>query len=263
MSFSPNARVSIPRQLAIGVAYLIRGFGMWITSPRLMLIGAVPAFIVGAFYLAGIVILVVNVDTVVVWATPFADQWEPTAALATRIAVTVAVIAVAALLAVYTFTAVTLFVGDPFYERIWRSVENQLGHAPDAIETGFWRGLGKAVGDGIRLLVPALLVALVVVLCGIVPFVGAPLALGVGALIGGWVLAVELTGFAFDARGFTLGQRRRALRRNRAVSVGFGGAAYLLFLIPVVAVVAMPAAVAGAAMLSRDALDAEKALTHQ
>ncbi|HEV7948665.1 MAG TPA: EI24 domain-containing protein [Glaciihabitans sp.] len=259
MTGSPIARVSIPRQFAMGVAYLIRGFGMWITSPRLMLIGAIPALIVGTFYLAGIIILIVNIDTVVLWATPFADQWAPTAALATRIAVTVAVIAVAALLAVYTFTAVTLFVGDPFYERIWRSVENQLGNAPDPIETGFWRGLGRAVGDGVRLLFPALLVGLVVLICGIVPLIGAPLALVIGALIGGWVLAVELTGFAFDARGFTLAQRRQALRRNRAVSVGFGGAAYLLFLVPVVAVIAMPAAVAGAAMLSRDALDAHKA----
>ena len=46
----------------------------------------------------------------------------------------------------------------------------------------------------------------------------------------------------------------RALRTRRPVAVGFGAACYLLFLVPFVAVVTMPSAVAGAAMLSRDTL---------
>ena len=90
--------------------------------------------------------------------------------------------------------------------------------------------------------------------CGLIPIVGSPLALTLGAIFGGWLLTVEMTGFAFDARGFTLSQRRRTLRRLRARTMGFGIATYLLFLVPIAAVIVMPSAVAGAAMLSRDAL---------
>jgi CysZ protein len=156
---------------------------------------------------------------------------------------------------VYTFTAVTLTLGDPFYERIWRAVETSLGNPPTPPAQGFWRSLVRAVGDGIRLLVPAIGVGILLLAGGFIPLVGPILAAVVGAFVGGWLLCVELTGFAFDARGFSVKERRRALRARRAVAVGFGAACYLLFLVPFVAVVAMPSAVAGAAMLSRDTLD--------
>jgi len=237
-----------------GIGYLGRGFGMWATSPRLMLLGALPALIVGAVYLVGIVFLILNLDTMVVWATPFANDWAEPLVVSARLAAALVFLTVAALAVVYTFTAVTLLVGDPFYERIWRAVETALGEPPIAPERGFWRSLWRAVGDAIRLLVPAIGVGILLLACGFIPLVGPAFAIVLGALLGGWLLSVELTGFAFDARGYTVRQRRRALRTRRPVAVGFGAACYLLFLVPFVAVVTMPSAVAGAAMLSRDTL---------
>jgi CysZ protein len=243
------------RDLVSGVGYLGRGFGLWITSPRLMLLGAIPALLVGLVYLVGIVILVINLDTIVVWATPFASGWAEPLILSTRVAAALILVIVAALVAVYTFTAVTLVVGDPFYERIWRQVETTLGGAPPEIEQSLLRAVGRGILDGLRLLIPALGVGILLLACGFIPLVG-PVAVAVlGALFGGWLLVVELTGFAFDARGYSLRDRRRALRSRRAVAIGFGAASYLLFLVPFLAVVAMPAAVAGAAMFSRDTID--------
>lgn len=241
--------------LLAGAGYLGRGFGMWITSPRLMLLGALPAVAVGAVYLVGIVLLLVNLNTVVIWATPFAEGWAEPVVLTTRVAAALVFVLVAALLVVYTFTAVTLVVGDPFYERIWRAVEVNLGNPPTTPERGFWRSLGRSIGDGLRLLLPAVGVGLLLLASGFIPLLGPVLVAVLGAVLGGWLLAVELTGFAFDARGFTVRERRRTLRMRRGVAVGFGAAVYLLFLVPFLAVVAMPAAVAGAAMLSRDALE--------
>ncbi|MBX0298601.1 EI24 domain-containing protein [Cryobacterium sp. 1639] len=238
-----------------GVRFLGRGFGMWVTSPRLMFLGAIPALLVGIVYLAGIVLLIVNLNTVVVWATPFANAWAEPLIVSTRLAAALVFVIVAALFAVYTFTAVTLVVGDPFYERIWRDVEQRLGHAPADQEQSLLRAIGRGIGDGIRLLIPAIGVGILLLACGFIPLVGPIVVATVGALVGGWLLVVELTGFAFDARGFTLRQRRAALRSRRAVAVGFGAASYLIFLVPFAAIVAMPAAVAGAAMLSRDIVD--------
>ena len=250
----PARRGLIPDLLA-GVGYLGRGFGMWITSPRLMLLGAIPALVVGLVYLVGIVFLVVNLDTIVVWATPFASGWAEPLILSTRVAAALVFVIVAALLAVYTFTAVTLVVGDPFYERIWREVETRLGGAPAELKQSLLRAVGRGILDGLRLLIPAIGVGILLLASGFIPLVG-PIAVAVfGALFGGWLLVVELTGFAFDARGFSLRERRRALRSRRAFAIGFGAASYLLFLVPFLAVVAMPSAVAGAAMLSRDTID--------
>jgi CysZ protein len=244
------------RGLLAGVGYLGRGFGMWVTSPRLMLLGAIPAVVVGAVYLVGIVFLVINLDSLVIWATPFANGWAEPLAVSSRIAAALILVIIAALLAVYTFTAVTLIVGDPFYERIWRAVETRLGDAPGEVKQSLLRAIGRGLGDGIRLLVPAIGVGVLLLACGFIPVVGPVIGAILGALFGGWLLAVELTGFAFDARGYTLRERRRALRARRPVAVGFGAASYLVFLVPFAAVVAMPAAVAGAAMLSRDTVTA-------
>lgn len=251
---APGGR-GVVRDALSGAAYLGRGFGLWITSPRLMLLGAVPALVVGLVYLVGIVVLVVNLDTIVVWATPFASGWAEPLILSTRVAAALIFVIVAALFAVYTFTAVTLVVGDPFYERIWREVETRLGGAPPELDQGFWRSIGRGILDGLRLLLPAVGVGILLLACGFIPLVGPIAVATLGALFGGWLLVVELTGLAFDARGYSLRDRRRALRSRRAAAVGFGAATYLVFLVPFVAVVAMPSAVAGAAMLSRDTLD--------
>lgn len=253
---SPTTHPGFVSELFSGVGYLGRGFGMWLTSPRLMFLGAIPALIVGALYLTAIIVLAVNLDPIAIWATPFADNWAETPRTVVRLAATLALIVAAVLLAAYTFAAVTLAVGDPFYERIWKSVEERLGNAPADPDLGVWRSILKAIGDGIRLLIPAIGVGLLVFACGLIPLVGAPLALTLGAIFGGWLLVVELSGFAFDSRGFSVKTRRRALSVRRARSLGFGMATYLLFLVPVLAVVVMPSAVAGAAMLSRDALEA-------
>ncbi|TFC75012.1 hypothetical protein E3O45_09685 [Cryobacterium sp. TMS1-20-1] len=240
-------------ELLAGAAFLGRGLRMWITSPRLMLLGALPAFIVGLVYLAGIVVLLVNLETIAVAISPFASGWDEPWRTGMRVVTGVAVAAAGILLLAYTFVAVTLLVGDPFYERIWRAVETSLGDAPVEAK----RGLLWSIGDAVRLIALAALVALLLLICGLIPGLGQLLALVLGAVLGGWILALELTGFAFDARGFTLSQRRRMLRARRSRSLGFGVLTYLLFLIPGAAVIVMPAAVAGAALLSRDVLEAE------
>lgn len=242
------------RQALRGVDFLRQGFSLWITSPRLMFIGAIPALIVGLVYVAGIVFLAVNLNGIAEWATPFAAGWAEPWRTAARFAVAAAVVIGSIVLLSYTYVAVTLLVGDPFYERIWRTVETRLGNAPPENSAGLVRSVLRAVADAIRLLAPIVLLGALIFISGLIPAVGGLLAFSLGALFGGWILALELTGLAFDARGYTLRQRRDVLADHRATSLGFGVATYLLFLIPFAAVFVMPAAVAGAALLSRHAL---------
>jgi CysZ protein len=247
------------RQFLAGMGLLGRGLGMWVTSPKLMFLGAIPALVVAAVYGVLLVLLLTQIDALATWITPFAEEWEATWRTGTRLIAAAALMAGAVLLAVFTFTAITLTVGDPFYEKIWREVEERLGDAPPDSGDPFWRSVPRGIGNGLRLLLLTASVALPLFVLGFVPVIGQTVVPVLGVLFGGWFLAVELTGFAFDARRVSLRERRRMLGVRRPTALGFGVATYLLFLIPFGAVVVMPAAVAGATLLSRSALDPQPA----
>jgi CysZ protein len=245
------------REFLTGIADLGRGLRLWVTSPRLMLLGAMPAVLVGAVWVGLLAAVLAGLDRITLLVTPFADDWVEPWRGSLRLIVGVAVLLLALVVAVLTFTAVTLTVGAPFYERISAEVERRLGDAPPERDEPLLRGLMRAARDGLALLLAGAGVGLLVLLVGLVPLVGAALGVVVGTTLGGWLLVVELTGTAFDARGYSLRQRRRMLGRSRARSLGLGVATSLVFLVPFGAILAMPAAVGAATMLSRTVLGAE------
>lgn len=249
-----DGRPSVFREFATGVSLLGRGLGTWRTAPGLMLLGMVPALIVGAVILAGLIALGVNIESIAAAVTPFASEWPEPWYTAVHVVAGLAFLVVAILLVVYTFTAVTLIVGDPFYQRIWRHTEGRFGTVPDEGASGFWRELGRGISSGLRMLVPAILIGVMLFVLGFIPVVGQVVVPVLGAFFGGWYLTVELTGLAFDSRGRSLAERRRALRGRRAMTLGFGIATWLVFLIPGGAVIMMPAAVGGATLLARRVL---------
>ncbi|MGN6743880.1 MAG: EI24 domain-containing protein [Amnibacterium sp.] len=247
----PDSRPNPFRELGAGVADLGRGFAFWGTSPRLMLLGALPAAIVGLVFLALLVGLVVALPAVTAWATPFADGWAPGLRDAVRLVLDLILLLVAGVVLVLVFTAVVLAVGDPFYERISRAVEVRLGDAPGEVALPVLAGMLRALGEGLLLALAGLGVALLAFLAGLIPVAGPALAIVVGLVLGGRLLVLELTGAPFAVRGLRLRDRRLAARRNRMRVLGFGAAASALFLVPFAPVVLMPAAVAGATVLAR------------
>ena len=234
---------------------LVHGFGLWRTRPRLMLLGLVPAAIVGIVLLAGLVALVTGLPTLTDAMTPFADGWPSLWATVFRIAVGTALVGASLVVTAITFTALTLLVGEPFYERIWRAVEQEGGGEVPDIRYGLWR----SVGDTVSLIARGVLAAIAAALIGLVPVVGGVLSFVVGVSITGWLLADELASRGLAARGIPPAARGRLLRGARARTLGFGVATQLCFLVPLGAVLAMPAAVAGAAELSRSLLEARAA----
>lgn len=235
------------REFAAGVGTLLRGFALWRTRPRLLALGLIPA-VISALVLAALLIpLAFSLGAITAWMTPFADGWIEGWRDALRIALGIVLFVAGAVLSGLVFTALTLTIGDPFYQRIWRGVERDLGGPEPTGETGFW----STVGEGVRLIALGALVALFTLVLGFVPVVGGPLAAVVGVLLSGRLLARELTGRAFDARGLSGDDRARLLASGRARVLGFGAATQLCFMVPLGAVVTMPAAVAGSTMLAR------------
>lgn len=238
-----------------GVGMLLRGFGFWARRPGAMALGLIPAAIVAMLIVAALVALGFNMAFLTDWLTPFADEWTDPWQDLVRSAIGAIIFAAAIVLAAVTFTALTLAVGDPFYERIWRAVELEVGGAVPDEGGGFWR----SVRDSLVLIVLGFLTAIGVAISGFIPVLGAVLAPTLGVILSGRLLAKELSSRAFEARGIRSSVRRRMMRGHRAELLGFGIATQLCFMIPLGAIVTMPAAVAGSTLLARSALDAAAA----
>lgn len=213
--------------------------------------GLIPAMISGVLLLGAFAAMIFFVDDVVIWATPFMDGWSEGTRDALRYVVMFAVAALWVLLSVLAFAALTLAIGQPFYEAISKRVEDQLGGAPDAVDVSFWRSLPRSIVDSLRLLMLAVLVGVVIFPIGLIPVVGTIVGPILGAILGGWVLALELSAVPFERRGLRFKQRRAMLRARRPMALGFGVATFVCFLIPLGAVLVMPAAVVGSTLLSR------------
>lgn len=244
--------MSAVREFVTGAATLLRGLALYGRNPRMMLMGIVPALISAVLFVGAYATLVVFADDLAVWVTPFADGWYGDLRRTVRLVAELAFLGTGALVAVLTFTAVTLVIGDPFYEKISEQVEARFGGVPGAVEVPWWRSLRHSLADSARLIAVSMLVGISLFAAGFIPVVGQTVVPVIGALVGGWLLALELVGVPFYRRGLRLPQRRAALRRRRPLALGFGVAVFCCFLIPFGAVLIMPAAVAGGTLLARE-----------
>ncbi len=237
------------RELVAGAGTLLRGFATWRRRPGLMLFGMLPAVIAAAVIVALLVALGLNAEQWATAITGFAESWQADWRDALRTAVAITLVAAVLIGAIYGFTALTLLIGDPFYERVWRRTEEDLGDfVPNPVR--FWRSFG----DGLLLVLRAIAYGILTFLAGLLPLIGAVTGPVTGVLLGGHLIQRELTTRPLEARGIDGASRSAVMRGSRARALGFGIATQLLYLVPGGAVFVMPAAVVGATLLARDAV---------
>ncbi|MFI0367346.1 EI24 domain-containing protein [Actinomadura sp. 1N219] len=250
----PAGRPSGAKDLFNGVGYLFRGIAWMARHPAQWLFGLIPALIVLAVYVTALVFLAFQIDDLAGWVTGFADDWSDTPRTWARIVAGTAIYGASLFLAVLTFTAVTLLVGDPFYEAIAVRVEESQGGAPPEPDVPLLVQIGRAIKDAVLLGAIALTFAVVFFVCGFLPVLGQTVVPVVAALVSGYFLAGELTSVALERRGIRRTERFARLKANRPLVIGFGVATFLVFIVPLGAVLAMPGAVAGATLLARERL---------
>ena len=242
---------SRPRDFLTGIGFLGRGLAVYARSPGLVLLGMLPALL--SFLLLatafGLVLYFLGPESRAL--TPFAASWPKGAQELVRLLAQVAIVVVGGFLVIIVYTGLTLLIGDPFYEKISQRVEDRLGGVPGAVNQPFWKELRRSIGESIRLIVFSAIVGVLLFASGLLPAVGQTAIPVIGAFIGGWALAVELTGIPFARRGVRLRERRRTLRRHRWLALGFGVSVFVCFFIPFGAILLMPAAVIGATLLTR------------
>ncbi|BDH03980.1 EI24 domain-containing protein [Streptomyces seoulensis] len=244
------------RDFGVGFRHLLSGQRWVARHGRQYGFGLLPGLITLVLYTVALVALALWGSDAVSWATPFADDWASPWQGVFRGFLTVVLFALALLLAVLTFTAATLLLGQPFYESLSERTDADVspdGTAPSS-DLPLWRELWISARDSLRILLRACVWGVLLFALGFLPVVGQTVVPVLGFFVTGFFLTEELTAVALQRRGIDLRARLGLLRSRKMLAWGFGVPLGLAFLVPVVAVFLMPGAVAGATLLARDLL---------
>ncbi|MFB7335868.1 EI24 domain-containing protein [Streptomyces adustus] len=242
------------RDLGVGFSYLLKGQRWVARHGKQYGFGLLPGLITLVLYTAALVALALWGEDLVSWSTPFADDWSSPWQGLFRGFLTAVLFALGLLLAVLTFTAVTLLMGQPFYENLSEKVDRDVspdGTAPES-QLPLWRELWISARDSLRIVVRALVWGVLLFALGFLPVVGQTVVPVLGFFVTGFFLTEELAAVALQRRGVELRDRLALLRSRKTLVWGFGTPLGLAFLVPFVAVFLMPGAVAGATLLARD-----------
>ena len=149
----------------------------------------------------------------------------------------------------FTFTIIANLIGAPFNGILAERVEAHLvGDAYQPFDSGSFikqliptliNELGK-VSYFLLWVIPLLILFVIPVINLAAPFIW--------AYFMAWMLSLEYTDYPMDNNGIRFKQVRRSLAQRRLTSIGFGGTATLCSFVPVLNLLVMPAAVAGATL---------------
>lgn len=247
------------RDLGRGFGYLMKGQRWVAQHGKQYGVGLLPGLITLLLYAAALVALALWGTDFIGWATPFADDWSSPWLGLFRGFLTALLFALALLLSVITFTAVTLLVGQPFYESLSEKVDISVaGYAPES-GLPLWRELWISARDSLRIVLRAAVWGILLFALGFIPVIGQTVVPVVGFCVTGFFLVEELTAVALQRRGVEARERLVMLRARRQLAWGFGTPLAVAFLIPFVAVFLMPGAVAGATLMARELMGEDAA----
>ncbi|MBP0462161.1 EI24 domain-containing protein, partial [Streptomyces montanisoli] len=248
--------------LGAGFGFLVKG-QRWVGGHgRWFGFGLLPGLVTLLVYAGALVGLAYGADDLVSWATPFADGWSSPWLGLFRGGMTVLVFALGLFLAVITFTAVTLLIGQPFYEALSEAVERAESGDGVVPESGlpWWREIGISLKNSAYVLLRVVVWGVVLFALGFLPVVGQTVVPAIGFCVSGFYLTQELTAVALERRRVGAREQLAWLKGRRLMALGFGVPLTLAFLVPVVAIFLMPGAVAGATLMAR-AREAEATVT--
>jgi len=150
----------------------------------------------------------------------------------------------------YTFTAVANLIASPFNSVLAERVEFMLtGARPPESNDKMLAQIGPAIVSEFKKLGYFLTRAIPLLILFVIPGVNIVASL-LWLLFSAWFLALEYADYPLGNHGFTFREQQRRMKRLRFTAIGFGGGVTLLMMIPVLNFVAMPAAVAGATIMS-------------
>jgi len=159
----------------------------------------------------------------------------------------------------FGFTAVANIVGAPFNGYLAEAVEHKLsGKGPPSQSMGdILKTFPRVMLNEARKVIYFAFIGLVVwiapmVITGAIPGLNVVVGSAVSVLFLAWMNAVEYIDYPMSSRNVPFKQVRKTVGSRRWLCLGFGGAVLLCMAIPVLNLITMPAAVAGATALWHD-----------
>lgn len=236
-----------------GALFVPRGIVVFVKRPGLWLLGLTPVAVSAGIVLLMAFGLAFLIDDFTAWVTPFADAWPAWLRSTVRVSIALAVIAGFLLAIVLLFAEVTNIIGQPFFEIISDTVEKERGNAPAGVDAPWWTTLPRATLESVITVVVWLCFVIPLFGASFIPFVGQTVIPVVATVVSGYFLALEILQIPLERRGLHLRERITFHwdPHHRPEALGFGIAAVLLFLVPLMNVIAMPGAIIGATLLVR------------
>lgn len=166
----------------------------------------------------------------------------------------------ALLIVFFSFTGLANLLASPFNALLAERVELLLRGRTATPGGPPWKAVLPAIASELNKLLYFLLRAVPLLLLFLIPGLNllAPL---LWLLFSCWYLALQYADFPMGNHGIAPARQRQLLRQQRLTALGFGGGITLLMLVPLLNLLAMPAAVAGATALWCDTLDASNRST--
>ncbi len=231
---------------AWGIRFFFYGMRMLIRHPSLLGLSLIPIlftlllltlFSIGSAWLVGGMITGVADDQL-------------------RIIAQAAIFILVIFLAYFFYLPVARIVLAPFSEALSRkahAINSEGSNYRSAV------GWGRAMFEGLKLVTLQLTIAIAALAFGLIfPPVGAP----VGIMVAIFLCGLDFLDVPLSARGLPLGKKVGVIWRNRSIAIGFGAAAYISLLIPLVNLILLPVGVIGATLLT-DALESEERIRNK
>lgn len=230
--------------LVRGAAYLLRGLRL-IREPGIRLYAVIPLVINGVLFIGLSIYLAMEIDTLVGAVTPHLPDWlQWLHWLIWALAVLAALV-----LSFFFVSLLANLIAAPFNEALAERVERFLaGEREEQPGSHWFHGVVQALANETRKLGYFLVRAVPLLLLYLIPGVNAA-APFLWLVFSAWMLAVEYADYPMGNNGLGFDAQRRVLAGQRGLSLGFGAAVLGLTAVPVLNIVIMPAAVAGATAL--------------
>lgn len=230
-----------------GISYLFRGLVLLI-QPGIRTYVIIPLLLNMFLFGLGVWYAYGWLQALLAWVYGLLPGWLDWLAW---IVVPLFIVAVAVLI-FFSFSMLANMIAAPFNTLLAERIEHHLtGRFPEEEAMAWQALLVKAVPlvwNEVAKTLYTLFWAIPFLVLFLIPFVQivAPL---LWLAYSAWMLAIQYLDIPMGNHGITGKQLRRQVRRERFLSLGFGGTALLLTVIPFVNFIAMPAAVAGATLL--------------
>lgn len=232
------------RDFLSGINFLLRGFNL-IIRPDLRRFVVIPLIINTLVFMAAILLGIHQFNNLLDWLLPEKNSWWFEFA---RIAMWVFFTAGLLFVVFFTFTLAANLLGAPFNGLLSEKIETHLSGEMRQ-ESGGLRdiipGILPSLLNEFRKLMYFLILGVTVFVLSLIPVVNA-IAPFLWAVFASWVLALEYIAYPMENHKIHFSQARAELKKKRIISLGFGTAVMFTTIIPLINLLVMPAAVAGA-----------------